>query len=107
MIYKLLAVILLVTLVSGVPIEDFFPFNGTKVCLIDATTGLIHVSNTDDSGVPITNVSPSDCPEFRLSPNDDASSPIISLSIPFPFFNKRFRNVLVSAITKYVQRIII
>ena len=99
MIYKLLAVILLVTLVSGVPIEDFFPFNGTKVCLIDATTGLIHVSNTlDDSGVLITDVNPSDCPEFRLSPNDDASSQNINLSIPFPFFNKRFRNVFVSAI---------
>ena len=94
MILQLLAV-LLVTVVNGIPIEDFFPFNGEKVCLIDATTGLIHTSNTlDDAGISIAN--PSNCFEYRLSPNDDASSQNIDISDTFPFFAKRFMNVFVS-----------
>ena len=96
--YQLLAILLVAT-VNAIPIEDFFPFNGDKVCLIDATTGLIHTSNTlDGSGIPSSDLNPSDCDEFRLSPNDDASSQNIDISISFPFFNKRFRNIFVSNI---------
>ena len=82
MLYQLLAAVLLVTVANGIPIEDFFPFNGENVCLIDATTGLVHTSNV--------------CAEYRLSPNDDASSQSISISVTFPFFAKRFMNVFVS-----------
>ena len=96
MLYQLLAV-LLVTVVNGIPMDDFFPFNGDKVCLIDATSGLIHTSNTlDDSGRLITEIGPDDCNEYRLSPNDDASSQNIGISFTFPFFAKRFMNVFVS-----------
>ena len=94
--YQLLA-ILLVTVAKGIPIEDFFPFNGEKVCLIDATTGLIHTSNTlGDAGRLIADLDPNDCFEYRLSPNDDASSQNINISVTFPFFAKRFMNVFVS-----------
>lgn len=96
MIYQLL-VILLVTSVNGIPIGDFFPFDGNKVCLIDTTSGLIHTSNTlDGSGRPINELSPNDCYEYRLSPNDDASSQNIGITVTFPFFAKRFMNVYVS-----------
>ena len=92
-----LLVLLLVTLASSIPIQDFFPFNGEKVCMIDSTTGLVHTSNMIDGfGVSITNLNPSECFEFRLSPNDDASSQNIGISTSFTFFNKRFRNVFVS-----------
>ena len=97
MLYQLLAAVLLVTVANGIPIEDFFPFDGENVCLIDATTGLVHTSNTlDDSGRQITELYPTDCDEYRLSPNDDASSHNISISVTFPFFVRRFRNVFVS-----------
>ena len=96
MIYQLL-VILLVTSVNGIPIEDFFSFGDTKVCLIDATTGLVHTNNSLDSpGKLITDVGQTKCDEYRLSPNDDASSHNISISVTFPFFAKRFMNVFVS-----------
>ena len=96
MLYQLLAV-LLVTVVNGIPIDDFFPFNGDKVCLIDVTTGLVHTSNMlDDSGRSITEIDQADCNEYRLSPNDDAGSHSINISVTFPFFAKRFMNVFVS-----------
>ena len=96
MIYQLL-VLVLVTSVNGIPIEDFFPFNGTKVCLIDTATGLVHTSNTlGGSGRPITDLNNGECDEYRLSPNNDASSHNISIDFTFPFFTKRFTNVFVS-----------
>ena len=65
--------------------------------MIDATSGLVHTSNTlDDSGRLITELYPDDCYEYRLSPNDDASSQNINISVTFPFFAKRFMNVFVS-----------
>ena len=97
MLYQLLAAVLLVMAANGIPIEDFFPFDGDKVCLIDATTGLVHTSNLlDASGRSITEIDPDDCAEYRLSPNDDASSQNINISNTFPFFAKRFMNVFVS-----------
>ena len=97
MLYQLLAAVLLVTVVNGIPIEDFFPFNGDRVCLIDATNGLVHTSNTlDSSGRFVNETDPDDCDEYRLSPNDDASSHTITISVTFPFFAKRFMNVFVS-----------
>jgi len=94
--YQLL-VIVLVTSVNGIPLDKFFPFNQTNVCLIDATTGLVHTSNTlDNFGKLITDINSSECEEYRLSPNDDASSHNISISVTFPFFAKRFMNVYVS-----------
>lgn len=97
MLYQLLAALLLVTVVNGIPIEDFFPFNGDKVCLIDATTGLVHTSNMlDDSGRSVTEINPTYCNEYRLSPNDDASSQNIRISVTFPFFARRFMNIYVS-----------
>ena len=97
MLYQLLAAVLLVTVVNGIPIEDFFPFNEGKICLIDATTGLVHTSNTlDHSGREITELNPTECDEYRLSPNDDASSHNISISVTFPFFARRFMNIFVS-----------
>ena len=97
MLYQLLAAVLLVTAVNGIPIEDFFPFNGDRVCLIDATTGLVHTTNTlNDPGKQITALYPTECDEYRLSRNDDASSYNISISDTFPFFVRRFRNVFVS-----------
>ena len=96
MVYLLL-VILLVTSVNGIPIKQFFPFDKDNVCLIDATTGLVHTSNTlDGSGRSINELDPDDCFEYRLSPNDDASSHNISITVTFPFFAKRFMNVYVS-----------
>ena len=91
-------ILLLVTSVNSVPIVDFFPYNGEKVCLIDAVTGLVHTSNEleDSNGKPTSEISDSECHEFRLSPNDDSSSQNISISYTFPFFAKRFRNVFVS-----------
>lgn len=90
-------ILLLVTSVNSVPLADFFPYNGEKVCLIDAVTGLVHTSNAIDSnGKPTSGISDSECHEFRLSPNDDSSSQNISISYTFPFFAKRFRNVFVS-----------
>ena len=97
MLYQLLTAVLLVTAVNGIPIEDFFPFNECNVCLIDATTGLVHTSNTlDSSGRSVNEIDPDDCDEYRLSPNDDASSQNIDISFTFPFFAKRFMNVFVS-----------
>ena len=96
MIYQLL-VILLVTSVNTIPIEDFFPFDGDNVCMIDATTGLVHTSNSlDGPGRPITEINEGECDEYRLSPNDDASSYNINIDFTFPFFAKRFMNVFVS-----------
>ena len=100
MIYQLCItyqLLVLLTSVNGIPIEDFFPFNGDKVCLIDATTGLVHTTNTlDGSGRPVNELNSGDCDEYRLSPNDDASSHNISITVTFPFFAKRFMNVFVS-----------
>ena len=94
MLYQLLAAVLLVTVVNGIPIEDFFPFNGDEVCLIDATTRLD--SSLDGSGRHITELYPTDCNEYKFSPNDDASSQNINISVTFPFFKKRFKNIFVS-----------
>ena len=94
-----LLLLVLSTIVGGIPIDNFFPFNGENVCLMDAITGLVYTNNTlvDGLGVPITDLSSSDCREFRLTPNDDATFQNINTSSLFVFFNKRFRNVFVSS----------
>ena len=92
-----IVVLLLVHSVSSIPIGDFLPFNGPNVCLFDTVTMLVHKSNTIGSdGLPIDEVNRRDCEEFRLSPNDDGSSPNISIGFTFPFFARRFRNLYVS-----------
>ena len=97
MFYLVLLLVLFSTMVNGIPIEEFFPFNGEKVCLMDASVGLVYTNNTiDEFGVPITDLNPLDCNEFRLTPNDDASSQNISISFSFAFFNKRFKTLFVS-----------
>ena len=98
MITKLLF-LLLIASVSGIPLDQFFPFNGDRVCLIDAATGLVHTSNVlDCNGKLFTEINSSECEEFRLSPNNDGSSHNISISVTFPFFSKRFQSVYVSEV---------
>ena len=98
MIYQVVVVsLLLLWPACSVPMEEFFPYNGPKLCLIDAVTGMIHTSNLlDSSGVSIDELDRSKCDEFRLSPNDDAGSYNISISVAFPFFTRHFKNVFVS-----------
>ena len=96
-------VLLLVHSVSSIPISDFFPFNGSKVCLYDTVTMLVHKSNRIESGgLPIEDITRQDCEEFRLTPNNDGSSPNISIGFTFPFFARRFRNLYVSKIIVHV-----
>ena len=102
MIYQLV-ILLWVHSAYAIPLQEFFPFNGPNVCLFDTTTGLIHASNAlDSSGVSINEFDRSKCDEFRLSPNDDGSSPNISIGFSFPFFAKRFKNVFVSKVNAAV-----
>jgi len=96
---QLVIVILAVALVTvkGISIDEFFPFNGSKVCLYDTTSGLVHTSNVmDTNGVPIGKLDRTKCDEFRLSHNDDGSS--FSLDFVFvhgfPYFTRRFRKIL-------------
>ena len=97
MIYQVVVLLLLLCSINGVPIEEFLPFNGSKLCLIDAVSGMIHTSNVLDSNrVTIDELDRSKCDEFRLSPNDDAGSYNISISVTFPFFARQFKNVYVS-----------
>ena len=97
MMNELLILLLVSSVSNGIPIKDFFPFNGDRVCLIDTDTGLIHTSNVlDCNGKAFTELYPSECDEFRLSPNDDGSSHNIKISVSFPFFSERFKNVYVS-----------
>ena len=92
-----LSFLLLIAAVAAIPLEDFFPFNGEKVCLVDDVTGLIHTSNVlDCNGKAFSDIDLSDCHEFRLNPNDDGSSHEMHLKVTFPFFGKRFQNVYVS-----------
>ena len=92
---------LLITSINAIPIDKFFPFNGDKLCLIDATSGMVHTNNIlDELGIPITEVNPEDCYEYRLSPNDDASS--LEIDVTFPFFDKTFLNAFVSSLHKYI-----
>ena len=99
-----IVVLLLVHSVSSIPIGDFFPFNGSKVCLYDTVTMLVHKSNIIGSdGVRIEEISKQDCEEFRLSLNDDGSSPNISIGFTFPFFARRFNNAFVSIVNIYSQ----
>lgn len=99
MIYPLL-ILLLIALVKSIHIEDFLPFNGyngDKVCLVDADTGLIHTNNRlDEFGKHISELNPDDCDEYRFSSGDDFSSPIITIPVTFPFFGKSFTRVFVS-----------
>ena len=96
MISKLLF-LLLIASVATIPIDDFFPFNGDKVCLVDDVTGMIHTSNVlDCNGRAFSDINPSECHGFRLNPNDDGSSHEMHLSSTFPFFGKRFQSVYVS-----------
>ena len=89
--------LLLIASVGSIPIEDFFPFNGERVCLIDTATGLVHTSNVlDCNGRAFTDINPSECYEYRLNPNDDDSSYEINIDVMFPFFSKRFQSVYVS-----------
>ena len=98
MIYQVVFVsLLLLWPACSVPMEEFLPYNGPKLCLIDAVTGMIHTSNLLDSrGVSIDELDRSKCDEFRLSPNDDAGSYNISISVAFPFFTRHFKNAFVS-----------
>ena len=97
MIDQVVVLLLLLHSVSSIPIEEFLPFNGSNICLIDAVSGKIHTSNVMDSnGVSIDELDRSKCDEFRLSPNDDAGSYNISISVTFPFFARKFKNVFVS-----------
>ena len=97
MMNELLALLLIASVSYGIPIDDFFPFNGERVCLIDTDTGLVHTSNVlDCSGKALSEVHPSECYEFRLSPNDDGSSHNFDISVAFPFFAKRFKSLYVS-----------
>ena len=97
MMNELLALLLIASVSNGIPINDFFPFDGERVCLIDTDTGLVHTSNVlDCSGKALAEVDPSECDEFRLSPNDDGSSHNFSISVTFPSFSKRFRSLYVS-----------
>ena len=90
-------------MVNGIPIDQFFPFSGDKVCLIDNNNGLVYTSNTmDGTGRPISEVNPDECNEYRLSPNDDASSHNLNITVTFPFFAKRFMSVFVSWNNGYV-----
>ena len=95
MIYNLLTLLLVVT-VNGIPLDQFLPFNGSKICVIDAVTGLIHIENKNTPGLPSSRINSTSCLEYTLSPNDDASSHNISISFTFPFFAKQFTNVYVS-----------
>lgn len=95
MIYSLLMFLLIAT-VNSIPLDQFLPFNTSKLCLIDAITGLIHVESKDTPGLPGDKINTTSCLEFSIGPNDDASSHNISLSFAFPFFAKRFKNVFVS-----------
>ena len=95
----LLVILLLAHTVCAIPLQDFFPFNGSNVCLYDTVTALVHTSNAVDSnGVSIHELNTSKCDEFRLTPNDDGSSPNISIGFTFPFFAKKFKNVFVSKV---------
>ena len=98
-----LVVFLLAHSVCAIPLQDFFPFNGPNVCLYDTTTEMVHTSNVlDSNGVSIEELDRSQCDEFRLSPNDDGSSPNISIGFTFPFFAKRFKNVFVSRVPNVI-----
>ena len=75
---------LLVSSVTGIPIEDFLPFNGhdgENVCIMDYRE--FHTTN---------------CSEYRFNPGDDFTSPSITIPIIFPFFGRNFTNVFVSQI---------
>ena len=92
-----LLLILFLHSVNSIPLEDFFPFNGSKVCLIDTVTGLVHTSNVlDCNGRIFAEINQTDCEEFRLTPNNDGSSHNISIAVSFPFFSRRFTSVYVS-----------
>ena len=96
---SVLVILLLIHSAIGIPIGDFFPFNESKVCLFDTVTMLVYKNNVVGSdGVSIKDVTSQDCEEFRLSPNDDGSSPNISIGFTFPFFARKFRNLYVGII---------
>ena len=100
-------VLLLTHSVSSIPISDFLPFNGPKVCLFDTVTMLVHKSNVIGSdGVSIYEVTRRDCEEFRLTPNNDGSSPNFSIGFTFPFFARRFRNLYVSTAYCYITMVL-
>lgn len=103
MIYNLLVFILIAT-ASGIPLDQFLPFNESKLCLIDAITGLIHIDSKYTPGLPEDRINSTLCLEFSICPNDDASSHNVSLSSKFPFFAKRFTNAFVSI---YVYSVIL
>lgn len=88
--------LLLIATVNGIPLDQFLPFNGSKLCLIDAITGLIHIESKHTPGLPGDRINSTFCLEFSICPNDDASSHDIDLSFTFPFFAKHFTNVFVS-----------
>ena len=98
-----LSILLFIASVGCIPIEEFFPFNEGRVCLIDDATGFVHTSNVlDCNGRVVTAINPSECDEYRLSPNDDGNSRNISTSFTFPFFGKRFQNFYVSQTSCYL-----
>lgn len=96
MIYNNVLLFLLVVTVNGIPLDQFFPFNGSKLCLIDAVTGLIHIESKDTPGLPSSRFNGSSCSEFTICPNDDSGSHHVHLSFAFPFYGKHFRRVYVS-----------
>ena len=93
-----LLVLLLIATASGIPLDQFFKFNRSKLCLIDAITGLIHIDSKYTPGLPEDRINSTLCLEFSICPNDDASSHSVDLTFPFPFFAKRFINAFVSYI---------
>ena len=104
---SVLVVLLLIHSAIGIPIGDFFPFNESKVCLFDTVTMLVHKNNVIGSdGVPIKDITSQDCEEFRLSPNDDGSSPNISITFNFPFFARKFSNLYVSTVVQRYSNVL-
>ena len=95
MIYNILLFLLVVT-VNGIPLDQFFPFNGGKLCLIDAVTGLVHIESKNTPGLPSSRFGGSSCSEFSICPNDDSGSHHVNLSFTFPFYAKCFTSVYVS-----------
>ena len=104
---SVLVVLLLIHSACSIPITDFFPFNGPKLCLFDTVTMLVHKNNVVGSdGVPIKDVTSQDCEEFRLSPNNDGSSPNINIKLNFPFFSRQFSNLYVSTIVQCYSNVL-
>ena len=96
MIYCVSMCLLVIVAVNGVPLDQFLPFNESKLCFVDTIEGLIHIESKDNPGLPSEGFDSSSCSEFSLLPNDDSGSHRVDLSFTFPFYAKRFTSVFVS-----------